>query len=855
MGRELYTDILLKGYESDLPIYNSLIFMYSKCSLVTEAHSIFVRVPIQDVVSWTTLISGYVDNGLYMIALKCFEEMKAGCVSPNIITFSCVLKACCSLGASDKGRDLHKELALRGLLNDSSIAINLISMYAKCGSLSEAQDVLSKLPVRDLASWTKLVQGYIECGASQEALKCFDQMQMECISLDAVAFACGLRACSALGSIEKGRDIHGCTLMKGLANALVVGNSLIGMYANCGSVLDAHLVFHKMPLQNSISWSALIVGYAEHGPGEEAIRLFDEMQLQGHFPNIVTFSSVLKACSTIKSLEKGREIHSCVSQCGLEDDPLVSNGLVHMYATCGELAEAQRVFDSIFAPDVVLWTELISGYADNGSGEKALHYFEQMQIQGVVPDTATFTCILKCCASIGAIGKGYEIHILLVKKGCCKELSIGNSLIGMYAACGSLSEAQNVFDMLEVHDIMSWTSLIAGYAEHGSGQVALKCFKEMKDEGFFTDAITFASVLKACGNIGALQKGREIHAMVVEEEFDEDLSVSNSLITMYSRCGALEEAKDIFYSTTIHDSTAWGSMMKGYCMAHDGNAAIQCFEDMQKEGIKPDTVTFTCLLNACSHASLVSEGITYYKSMREQYKIVPTIEHHTCIIDLLGRSGKLYEAENLLSLYPSDEATWSALLTACRTYVEPELGLRCFQELIEINREDATWYALMADIFANAGCGHAATHIEQLRTHAGVKKNTAVAIIEVNNEVHEFSVGCIERDEISRALKALNSFMLRQGHVPNLNRVLKPISDAEKEVVLCEHAEKVAIAFGLLNTPQGTTLRVTKNLRMCNDCHDVTKMISKIKNREIILRDTSCIHNFKDGMCSCGDLY
>ncbi|MCO5595925.1 hypothetical protein L7F22_049976 [Adiantum nelumboides] len=291
-------------------------------------------------------------------------------------------------------------------------------------------------------------------------------------------------------------------------------------------------------------------------------------------------------------------------------------------------------------------------------------------------------------------------------------------------------------------------------------------------------------------------------------------------------------------------------------MNHDGKLAVDCFEDLQQQGVKADPVTMTCLLTACSHAGMTLEGYEYMKVMRDKYGITPREGHYSCIIDMFGRSGHLYEAEKVLEmLCPPSDGTWAALLCACKTYGDIELGLRCFRELLKSDADNPTWYIIMKDLYASAGRLNDAIVIENMWKQTGLVKKRAIVTIEVDNKVHEFMVGGRQNEDLSAKLRSLNLHLKDEGHLANVDSVLKPASDEERETKICEHAERLATAFGLLHTAEGQTLRLTKNLRMCNDCHTAGKTISQIEKREIILRDDSCIHHFKDGLCLCKDMF
>jgi pentatricopeptide repeat protein len=364
--------------------------------------------------------------------------------------------------------------------------------------------------------------------------------------------------------------------------------------------------------------------------------------------------------------------------------------------------------------------------------------------------------------------------------------------------------------------------------------------------------------MKSCGTSGALGNGQEIHAEITKKGLGgHSLSVENSLITMYANCGLIAEAQYVFNNLEVTDVISWTAIMKGYAVNHKGEMAVACFEEMQEQGIvQADDITLTCLLTACSHACLVMDGIQYLKIMREKYGIIVKEQHYSCIIDLLGRSGNLYEAERTLeALCPSSGASWAALLSACKAYGDVELGLRCFRELSILEPDNAAWYVLMKDVYANANRQDDALTVEMLRVQTRTVRKPARASIEVNNVLHEFCASEIRTEALSSMMQSLNSKLKHEGHLANVEAILKPVNDEEKEVAVCEHAERIAIAFGLLHTPQGHTLHVTKNLRMCNDCHTAGKTISRVTRREIILRDESCVHHFKDGLCLCNDMF
>ncbi|KAI5071768.1 hypothetical protein GOP47_0014019 [Adiantum capillus-veneris] len=953
-GRELHKKINCGVYKTDTFIGNVLVGMYAKYGSLSEAREVFDQLPKQDVVGWSALIAGYAEHGPFEEALKCFERMQLVGLFPDSITYASVLRVCASAGFLERGQELHMELVERGCELRPVLGNSLVGMYAKCGSFPEARKVLQMISVGDIVSWNAFITGLIEHGFSEEALDCFKDLRLHCASPDAVTFACSLKACSGMGNVQEGQEIHMQTISRGFEGDSLVGNTLIGMYSRIGFFPEALQVFKDLLDRDVVSWNALIAGYAEHDLAEEVLKCLEQMQVEGTLPDVATYRSLLKAYSNIEFSDKGARVHLKVFQMGLNKDFAIGNALINMYAKVGLLDQAQKVFDELSICDVVSWNALISGYGDQGSINEAFNLLKKMQLEGFSLDATSYACVIKACDREGGFGMGREIHMEITKKGMRHDV-IDNALLGVYAKCGLILDAQYVFDRLLVPDVISSTSLIAGYAEHGPFEEALTKFDQMQSEGIFQNAsmyacalkacsslknidrgqethaevikkgfdkdagtlntllnmyakcrfpqeaevvfdklpmkesvswtalisgysdsglckealhcfdcmqqegvspnvVTYASVVKSCGSIGAIDKGHDVIQQLYQTGLDKDPLVVNSLIGMHSKCGQLSEARKVFDGLCSQDTSVWSSMIQGYGMNHEGGMAVQCFEDMQKQKIKPDVVTFTCLLNSCSHTSLIHKGLEYFKLMREGYGVAPREDHYTCFVDLLARSGKLIEAENFAEMMcPSNEGAWLALLTACRTCGEVELGSRCFEHLVCLNAESAAWYAIMVDIYADEGRLDGMMRLEDVRKHVAAKKKRASALIEVNKQVHEFVVGSNPGNDITSMLETLNSRLKGGGHMPN--HVSHSVYDDVKETSMHEHAEKIAIAFGILNTPQGLTLRVTKNLRMCDDCHDATKVLSKVERREIILRDTCCIHHFKDGVCSCGDSF
>lgn len=632
------------------------------------------------------------------------------------------LKACAKSKDLLTGSRIHNVVVQRGLLGKSvSLGNTLISMYAKCGALDKAQEVFDELPIRNLVSWNALITGYAQNRNGEDAFTCFQQMQLGGFSPDEVTFVCMLKACGSIQALERGQEIHAQIVReKLLQKSIVVANGLVDMYVKCGLLEKAQEVFDELLVRDTVTWNTLIAGYAYHGHGEEALHYFDLMQLRGFTPNAITFICALKACGNIGALDTAQEIHAQVlKERLLEKHIMIANTLVDMYAKCGALERAQAVFDELRVRDIVSWNALLVGYSQHGHGEKAVNCFEQMQHGGQYPNAFTLACILKACGSIGALGKGQEVHAHIVRERLLDtDFVIGNALVDMYAKCGSLEKAQEVFDELPYQDIVSWTALIGGYVQHYHGEKAFSCFEKMQLGGVSPNAVTFACILKACSSIGVPDKGQEIHTQIVREHvLERDVMVGTALVDMYATCGMLAEAQELFDKLPMRDAVLWGVLIAGYAQLGEDKVVLNLFDKMIEERIEPNLFTFTIVLNTCCRKGLVHKAQEYFGPIRKSYGIIPTLEHHTCMVDLLGQVGDLDKAVEVIKEMPcaSDLRLWLTLLSACRKWGNWKIGRWVFEQAACVEEKDAATYICMSNIYKEAGREEVAGKVEHIR--------------------------------------------------------------------------------------------------------------------------------------------
>eukprot|EP01018_Ginkgo_biloba_P035775 Gb_37473 [translate_table: standard] len=536
------------------------------------------------------------------------------------------------------------------------------------------------------------------------------------------------------------------------------------------------------------------------------------------------------------------------------------NTVIAGYVKCGRIEDARQLFDKMPERDAVSWSSMIAGYTRHGNCEEAMKLFSQMRRRGIKPNEFTFGSVLCACANLPILEQGKQVHGLVIKSDFKSNVVVGSALVDMYAKCGSIDDARQQFDQMPERNSVSWNAMVAGYTQHLCGEEALNLFRQMQGVGVKLDKFSFATILNACASLPALERGKHVHSHVIKTGFESNVFVGSTLVDMYAKCGCIDDARQVFDKICERDLVLWTTMITGYAQNGCGKDVLEFFEQMLNLGMKPDHVTFTGVLSACSHAGLVDEGRQYFDSMVRDHCIKPTPDHYGCIIDLLGRAGCLDEAEVFIKNMPiePDAIVWGALLSACRIHGNMELGERAAECLIKLDSQKPASYVLLSNIYCAAGrWGDAAKMIKMMQDR-GVKRSSGCSWIEIKNKLFSFQVADRshpESEEIYATLRSLDWQMKKAGYIPDKNFVLHDVGDECKEEILSYHSEKLAIAFGLMRIPPGIPIRIVKNLRVCGDCHTATKFISKIVGREIVVRDVNRFHHFKDGLCSCADYW
>lgn len=486
---------------------------------------------------------------------------------------------------------------------------------------------------------------------------------------------------------------------------------------------------------------------------------------------------------------------------------------------------------------------------------------------GVACDRFTYPYALKACvvsspSSVSLLHVGKAIHSHILRRGFESQVHVATTLVDFYAKFGLVFHTRRVFDGMPEKNVVSWSAMIGCYAKNNRPFEALELFHGMMEEVHdnFPNSVTMVSVLQACAALSALGQGKVLHAYILRKGLNSIISVVNALVTMYAKCGSLEAACRVFHRMSRKDIVSWNSMISGYGIHGFGREAIQLFEELTDAGVEPNIITFVSVLGACSHVGLVEEGKSFFESMVRKYNIIPSVEHYACMVDLLGRAGQLDEAANIIEMMriEPDPVVWGSLLGACRIHGNVELAERASIRLFELEPLNAGNYVLLADIYAEARMWDNVDGVKKVLEARGLRKVPGCSWIEVKKKIYSF----VSVDEMNPRIEQLHAFLLQlstemkdRGYVPDTKLVLYELDKSEKEQILLGHSEKLAVAFGLINSKNGETIRITKNLRLCEDCHSVTKFVSQFANREILVRDVNRFHHFRDGVCSCADYW
>ncbi|KAJ4954439.1 hypothetical protein NE237_011222 [Protea cynaroides] len=728
-----------------------------------------------------------------------------------------------------QAQQAHARILKTGYSNNTHLNTKLLSFYANHLCFSDATVVLDSIPEPDVFSFSILISACSKFDHFNRAIRLLRRMLSHGLLPDDFVFPSMLKACAGLSALRTGRQVHSLASVTGFASDYFVQSSLVHMYVKCGQIKDAYEVFVRMTHKNVVSWSAIIAGYARLGYINKAKELFNEMRCSGVEPNLVS------------------------------------------------------------------WNGLISGLHHSGLSSESVTVLQEMHFQGFKPDGTSISSVLSAVGDLKTLDMGLQTHGYVTKQGLGSDKCVVSALLDMYGKCGCTLEMMLAFDEMAQMDlgscnaliaglarnclvedalrmfrqfkdqgielnVVSWTSVISCCTQNGKDIEALKLFREMQVAGVEPNSVTIPCLLPACANIAALMHGKAAHCFSHRRGISDDVYVGSALIDMYAKCGKIGDAQHCFDMMPTTNLVCWNAIVGGYSMHGKAKEAFKLFHLMQRSGQKPDFISFTCVLSACSQNGLIEEGWNFFNSMTREHGIEVRMEHYACMVNLLSRVGRLEEAYAMIKEMPSepDACVWGALLSSCRVFGNVSLGEAASDKLFKLEPSNPGNYVLLSNIYAAQGMWSEVDRVRDMMKRMGLRKNPGCSWIEVKHKVHTLLAGDKSHPQMNQIIERLGRVsmgMKKLGYLPNTKFVLQDVEEQDKEEILCGHSEKLAVVLGLLNTPPGSPLRVIKNLRICGDCHVVIKFISSFEGREIFVRDTNRFHHFKDGVCSCGDYW
>ncbi|CAN1808473.1 Pentatricopeptide repeat-containing protein At5g46460, mitochondrial [Linum perenne] len=577
----------------------------------------------------------------------------------------------------------------------------------------------------------------------------------------------------------------------------------------------------------------------------------------------VTSSSKSLISHHIRSqrLDQARAIFDTITS----PDPQLCTMMITGYTKSGRIDDALKLFDEIPSRDVISWNSIVQGCLDCGELTTAGKLFDEMPERSIVSWTTMVNGYMKFGRVKEAEGLFWDMP--------GKDLAAWNAMIHGYCRNGRVEDGLRMFESMPCKNVVSWTCLIGGLDQDGKSEEALDLFRKMcrHDDALlvfvnmirdrvFPNQSTFTSVLNSCRGLDAVDKGKEIHTVAIKLGLETDVSVGNSFLVMYTECGNVQDSVDVFRRIKMKNIVSWNSIIVGSAQHGNGFSALMFFTQMLRAGFEPDEFTFTGLLSACSHSGMLQKGRRFFEYITRYKSASLKLQHYTCMVDILGRSGNLNEAENLIETMPVEPNTtvWLSLLSACRVHSNIDIAERAAKAIINLDPNCSAPYVLLSNLYASSNRWADVSRMRVRMRHGGVTKERGSSWVVLKGRKHEFVSGDRSHPEMERIdekLRWLRGKVKEAGYVADQRYALHDVEDEQKEEMLWCHSERIAIGFALISTVEGSTITVMKNLRACGDCHAVLKLVSKVTGREIVVRDSGRFHRFKNGVCSCSDYW
>ncbi|PON45036.1 Tetratricopeptide-like helical domain containing protein [Parasponia andersonii] len=699
----------------------------------------------QQISNWNLRLKESCSKGRWQEVLCHFHEMKkAGAQLADPTVFPSILKACSNVSLS-YGKSVHGYLMKKGFESHTSIGNSTMDLYTKSGYLDAALGVFSSMRGRDSVSWNILVYGYLDLGALGEGLEWFKEARLAGFQPNTSTLVLVIQACRSLGANIEGHKLHGYVIQGGFLAIHSVRNSLLSMYAGV-DMKRAHKLFDEMFDRDVISWSVMIGGYVHCGEAQIGVQTFLNMTSKGGIePDGVTMVSVLKACANLGDQTMGTLVHGLVIRRGLDWDLFIGNSLIDMYSKCSDSDSAYKVFKEMPRRNNVSWNSIISGFVLNEKHLEALSLFYSMGKDGIEADEFSLVNILQTSKHFMEPLQCQSTHCVIIRKGYESNETVLNSLLDAYAKCSLIDQARKLFEGIKSRDVVSWSTMVAGFSHCGRPDEAIAVFQEMQQAQEKPNAITIINLLEASSLLAELKRSKWAHGITIRCGLAAEVAVGTAILDMYSKCGAIEASRCAFDQILEKNIVSWSAMIAAYGMNGLAHEALALHADMKLHGLNPNEVTALCVLSACSHGGLVEEGLSFFSSMAQDHGVEPRLEHYSCVVDMLSRAGKLDTAMDFIEKMPEGlEAganAWGALMSACRSYRNSKLGSEAASRVLELEPLNSTGYLVASSLYAAGGFWCDAANMRRLMKERGLRVVAGYSLVHVGNTAFKFVAG------------------------------------------------------------------------------------------------------------------
>ncbi|CAL4929436.1 unnamed protein product [Urochloa decumbens] len=728
VGSSLHAVAMKYGAIADESLTSAFISMYSAFDDLSSSRLVFDLQPVKDLVSFNSMIAAYMQHCNWKEAFEVFRLMQCAGLGPNLVTVVSVLPSCNDFFGINQGESVHGMIIKFGLAEQVSVASALVSMYSKLGKLDSAVLLFCYFTEKNNLMWNSMISGYLVNNQWSMALDSFCKMQIEGVTPDATAIINAISGCRHTKDLHMAKSIHAYAVRSRFESNQSVMNALLAMYADCGDISTSYTLFQKMEVQMLISWNTMISGFAEIGDSEASLMLFCQMCHDEVQFDLVTLISVISSLSGSEDATVGESVHSLAIKSGCNSDVSLTNALISMYTNCGIVEAGQQLFDSCCFANTITYNALMSGYRKNNVSEKILPLFYQMVKNDVKPNLVTLLNLLPVCQSQL---QGKSIHSYAVRNFTRLETPLFTSAMGMYSRFNNIEYCSKIFSLVGERNIILWNTFLSACVQCKQADMVVDYFKHMLFINVKPDAVTILALISACSQLGDADFAACVTAVILQRGFSAKILVLNALIDMHSRCGSISFARELFDSSAEKDSVTWGAMINAYSMHGNGEAALDLFSTMIDSGVDPDDITFVSVLSACSHSGLVEQGRTLFKSLQADYGITPRMEHYACMVDLLGRTGHLDEAYDIVRSMPSrpSDNLLESLLGACRFHGNSKIGESVGKLLIESEHGKSRSYVMLSNIYASAGKWSDCEELRSDMEAKGLRKDVGVSLI------------------------------------------------------------------------------------------------------------------------------